>query len=390
MVALMLLITLVIVIKFLIIQDVSGQLKTLQALQAKGFSHAQFNTIFQAEQTYYFAMNRSGLTLQSPGFQLSPHVLKQAKSFAQAPLKAGDQTIVLGRVNGWFKLLVLFRANDTLWIGVRQSDQAWFFALILILAFLSIGFVQVQRWLGYRYLFDPALDEVAFINQLNQAKETFFAATFHEFGTPLTSLMSRLEMLMETTEPGVEKIQLRRAYLEAQRISFITSEQLHRARFEMGVVQLNPETIHPEDLIEGISMRLEILFQHEEKNLESYIQDDQPFSGDRLKLEQALINLITNALKHAPESQTIRIRTSVEDNLRHFDVADEGKGFSPSETNDFLQPFQSGPKQHQRYANTGLGLYLVAEIVKLHGGTLRFFREEPFFIARLSLPASSI
>jgi len=311
------------------------------------------------------------------------------------------QGMGLAMINGFPKFFLVYRSDALSILIARRAHQGWFYIFVLVLIGFLFLFFHLQRIIGYKFLFNPALSRVRFIEQLNQAKETFFAGIFHELGTPLTSLMSRLELMMEQTDhPGLQK-SLEHAYLEAQRINFLSTEQLHRARLEMGVFQLNPETIHPSDLLDSLAIRLEILLHHHGMNLTVEVDGpDAQIKVDRLKLEQALINLITNSIKYSGQNQ-LELRAIQNPAETILEVVDQGPGVSQDAWSNLIKPFEMNTKnsifQYQRTTNSsnrkprplqssGLGLYLVDQIAKIHGGHLSTINNEKGFSVRIHIP----
>jgi PAS domain S-box-containing protein len=107
-----------------------------------------------------------------------------------------------------------------------------------------------------------------------------------------------------------------------------------------------------------------------------------PVSLDRTRLEQALENVIDNAIRHSPRGGTVRVRTAARDGELRCDVEDEGPGFGAAELAHVFDPFFT-----RRRGGTGLGLSLVQRIVHEHGGTVcASNRPEGGARIRISLP----
>ncbi|MGZ4001035.1 MAG: sensor histidine kinase, partial [Mucilaginibacter sp.] len=93
--------------------------------------------------------------------------------------------------------------------------------------------------------------------------------------------------------------------------------------------------------------------------------------GDRERIGQVVINLITNAIKYSPQANKILIRTSLKDNEVHLCVEDFGIGISKDKIGKVFEQFYrvSGDMQHT-FPGLGLGLYISSEIIKREGGRI--------------------
>ena len=367
-----------VIVKEVIIKDLSTDLDTMKKLSAQPEVLSEF---IKCNETRHIAVLQNDTILKSEGFNLSERLRKKLVSSGE------PEGVKYALINGDPKVFVLRKDSEISMLISRKAPQGWFYIFMSFLVAFLFVFFHIQRLVGYKFLFSPALSEVQFHEKLNKAKETFFASIFHELGTPLTSLMSRLELLMETNKDTSIGKSIENAYLEAQRISFLSSEQLHRARFEMGAEKLNPEKIHPADLLDSISFRLEILINHHHKRLVVENEGQQHvFWGDRLKLEQALINLITNAIKYAPDTQDIYLRSRQMNQETQLEVQDLGAGIPVDKIDHLLQPFHMGNQDPHKMPSTGLGLYLVNQIARVHQGHVSFHQYRPGFAVCIHLP----
>ena len=238
---------------------------------------------------------------------------------------------------------------------------------------------------GERLPLPPAHDEIRdlgdTLNELLERIEVtmrrerlFIADASHEIRTPLSLLRTELEL---ARWPGRTREQLeaalRSAGEETDRLSQLAEDLLVLARSDDGNLPVQHETLDPRDLLADTALR----FQGRAEAAGRQIVVDgvaTPLSGDRLRLEQALGNLIDNALRYG--LGTIRLAVVSADQDVRLVVSDAGPGFSE----DFL------PRAFERFTRadegrgrggTGLGLAIVDVIVRAHGGTVGVTNRDP-------------
>jgi two-component system, OmpR family, sensor kinase len=197
----------------------------------------------------------------------------------------------------------------------------------------------------------------------------FVADAGHELRTPLALLQTELELALRRPRSREELDQvLRSAAVEVDRLTRLSEDLLVLARLDDGRLPLRRSPISPEDLLDTVARRFSPRAADEGRTLEVVASLDEPVVGDRLRLEQALGNLVDNALIHG--AGTVRIEAERRDGHTELRVSDEGEGFPP----EFL------PRAFERFARAddargrgaaGLGLAIVDAVARAHGGTAR-------------------
>jgi len=127
-----------------------------------------------------------------------------------------------------------------------------------------------------------------------------------------------------------------------------------------------------ENLIESTIDQL--LPQARQKNItltNKGIEDDVWVTADSSLLERAFVNVVGNAIKYSPEGTEVFISTHVKDNSWIItDIIDQGIGIPESRINKLFERFHRDPDVQKQFQGTGLGLALVATVIKQHGGTV--------------------
>lgn len=206
-------------------------------------------------------------------------------------------------------------------------------------------------------------------------RDMLFSVAAHELRTPITSLLGQAQLLeRRAAREGHLSERDRRSTAviaaQAQRLSTMINSLLDIARLEQGGLQLDVAPLDLSDLarrvveeIQPTAERHTLLFETRAAPL--------MIVGDALRLEQVLQNLVSNALKYSPAGGAVRVTVEQRDGLARVSVADEGIGI-PADAlpNLFQRFFRAGNAESQTIGGMGLGLYVVKEIVSLHGGTV--------------------
>jgi two-component system OmpR family sensor kinase len=228
--------------------------------------------------------------------------------------------------------------------------------------------------IGERLPVPEARDEVARLGEtLNQmlariedgvARERrFISDASHELRTPLTLLRTELELaLRKSRSPEDLEQAVRSAAAESERLGRLANDLLLLAGSEQGRLPLKLEPIDVRDLLETVAGRFRT---HSGRSLE-VAADNSVVVGDRLRLEQALGNLVDNALRHGEGTVTLKAETR--DGATELHVLDEGRGFEPGFLEHAFERFSRGARTGD---GSGLGLAIVETVARAHGGTAR-------------------
>jgi two-component system OmpR family sensor kinase len=195
----------------------------------------------------------------------------------------------------------------------------------------------------------------------------FVADASHELRTPLTSLRTELELALRRPRSQAELEEaLRSATEEVERVVRLAEDLLVLARADDGRLPLSRSNHFVRELLDAVAGRYDSQAALVGRSIEVSAPADWICTGDRLRLEQALGNLVDNALRHGKGA--IRLEAIAEDGSIAFRVSDEGTGFPP----DFL------PYAFERFsradvarseAGAGLGLAIVDAVARAHGGS---------------------
>jgi two-component system OmpR family sensor kinase len=198
-------------------------------------------------------------------------------------------------------------------------------------------------------------------------ERTFVADAGHELRTPLALLRTELELALRHGETSAElREALRRSSEEVDRLAQLAEALLLIARSDQGQLELRLEELEAADLLGSIATRFEWRTQEAGRPLSLSAPGGLELRGDRMRLEQALGNLVENALRHGGGQVTLSAAAVGE--MVELHVRDEGGGFPPDFIADAFTRF-ARPDQARSRAGSGLGLSIVRTIADAHGGS---------------------
>jgi signal transduction histidine kinase len=208
-----------------------------------------------------------------------------------------------------------------------------------------------------------------------ELRSRFVSAVSHELKTPLTAI----RMYAETLQLGRSLDQAARGeYLEtivneSERLTRLLNNVLDFSKIERGRKRYRRE---PNDLAEIVAtsvraMHYQLAQQQFELNVEME-PDLPPVSVDRDAIEQAILNLLGNAMKYSGHSRTIDVRLARTDGQAVIAVTDRGVGIAPEEQGRIFEQFyRVSGEDVEGIPGTGLGLTLVRHIAEAHGGSVK-------------------
>ncbi|NNE96575.1 MAG: HAMP domain-containing histidine kinase [Acidimicrobiales bacterium] len=210
--------------------------------------------------------------------------------------------------------------------------------------------------------FDSMLDrlEVAFDDQ-----RRFVAEASHELRNPLAVARTNLELALQGGDDEEIRTAAAIAYDAATRMSGMVDELLDQARESLPVNA--SETVDLGDLARSVVQDFRASARQRGLRLEVRA-DPVEVTGDRLALRRAAVNLVSNAIRLAPEHSTVTVSVAkAEDGRAQLAVEDVGPGLTPDQRTRVFDRFWQGEGQEGRGA--GLGLAIVKRIAERHGGT---------------------
>jgi two-component system phosphate regulon sensor histidine kinase PhoR len=219
-----------------------------------------------------------------------------------------------------------------------------------------------------------ALFDLTPIRKLEAVRRDFVANVSHELRTPLTIIGGFAETLQDAEIPAARRAEFAKTiFSNTQRMQRIVDELLDLSRIETGHWRPRPESIRIADVAAEVFGRNAASAKSKSVSLDTNIEPDaQTILADRTALEQILINLVENALRHTGEGGRITIQTVPESDGVTLSVSDTGSGIAPEHLPRIFERFYRADAGRSREAGgTGLGLAIVRHLVEAHGGMVR-------------------
>jgi len=267
---------------------------------------------------------------------------------------AGSLVLPLATSNGRFGQMIVALPNPrTLTLDEREL--------------LETFAAQIAALVERHHLLDRA-EAARLTEQSERLHRALLDSVSHELKTPLAVVESAtdgLETQLAPAAPPLVRTFLDEIKAANRRLRRIVDNLLDMTRIETGRVPLTLEWCEARDLLESAVEQLQNEISPERIKIE--VAADTPLARlDFGLMEQALCNLLTNAINHSPAGAPVRLHAGREDRRLVIRVSDQGSGLLPGEETKVFEKFYRGPREHP--GGTGLGLSIVQGIVRAHQG----------------------
>ncbi len=219
--------------------------------------------------------------------------------------------------------------------------------------------------------------------EIDKAKTEFVSLASHQLRTPLSTINWYTEMLLAGDAGKISKNQkkyLDEIYRGNQRMVELVNALLNVSRLELGTFVVEPE---PTDIVvlakSAIDEQKNVIDQKKLKFSDHFANDVPKINVDPKLLRMVFQNLLSNAVKYTPEGGSIEFGISLDKEKRHVNiqVVDTGYGIPKSQQDKiFTKLFRADNVRGKDTEGTGLGLYIVKQIIEHTEGTIRFESEE--------------
>ncbi|KJJ85353.1 integral membrane sensor signal transduction histidine kinase [Candidatus Omnitrophus magneticus] len=209
------------------------------------------------------------------------------------------------------------------------------------------------------------------IRHLDQLKTHFMDTVSHEFKNPLFIIRESLTIMLDDTTGQIneeQKTMLNMSISTVNRLMRLVYDLLDISKIESGKMEMKRSQIDMPALLEENIKTYEKQFTKKNISLTKNIAKLEPIWIDKDKISQAVINLISNAIKYTPEKGSANITLEDAGENIKFEIQNSGPGIPPESINKIFDKFERVTAEKQE--GTGLGLPITKEIIELHRGKI--------------------
>ncbi|WP_262711460.1 ATP-binding protein [Chryseobacterium sp. SNU WT5] len=213
--------------------------------------------------------------------------------------------------------------------------------------------------------------EIEFRKEAERKKDEFISIASHELKTPMTSIKGYIQLLersLDKNDKETIRTRLHKVQNQVEKLNLLIADLLDISKIESGKLKFNKKDFNFDELVEHI---LETMQQSnaQVKMIKKGLVGASIF-GDEMRIEQVIINFITNAIKYAPDGEEIHITSEMRDHEIYFSVRDFGIGMSAEHQQKVFEKFYRIEETSERFQGLGIGLYICQEIIDRHSGKI--------------------
>lgn len=245
------------------------------------------------------------------------------------------------------------------------------FYVLLAIGCVVGAYLLIRRRERERYRRRTQEESLRKQEELNQLKFKFFTNISHDLRTPLTLITAPLESLLKKEHDETTRRQLTIMQTNANRLLTLVNQLLDFRKNEMSGLTLHASE---NDFVTFVRQICDsFLMFSEKKNINFKLNTSRerlPMAFDQDKMGKTIMNLLSNAFKFTPDGGSVTVDLTDDGDTMLLRVQDTGIGVSDADKEHIFDRFYQASNTPDAIAGSGIGLSLVAEYVKLHGGTV--------------------
>lgn len=270
-----------------------------------------------------------------------------------------------------FYAVILYAVTEMIWWGVLilqvRPDKAGMIlgegAVFILL--ITVGVIFLHKSLKKEH-------------RLRSQQRNFLLSVTHELKSPLASIKLYLQTILKR---DLERSQinafLNNSLKDIERLDDLVENMLIATRMENRSYSFPKEEFDFSNLIEKVSERLQV-HTCSTQTIYTDVQPNIKIKGDKFALSLVVSNLIENAVKYSPACDEVNVSLAAVDNTIVLRVADKGVGIPDSEKEKIFEKFyRVGSEDTRKTKGTGLGLFIVKEVLKVHQAQIRVKNNKP-------------
>ncbi|ABW20314.1 sensor histidine kinase [Alkaliphilus oremlandii] len=224
------------------------------------------------------------------------------------------------------------------------------------------------------------LQDVTSAQKLENMRKEFVANVSHELKTPLTTIKSYTETLLDGV---LENTELATSFLqvvdgEAERMARLVRDLLQLSNLDYKKSNWNKKEVNLNEIIENSILKIDVSAKNKAQEIITHLQDEPVhIYADKDRIEQVILNILSNSIKYTPEGGRIIVDLIVDEGVVTLKIRDTGIGIPKEDIARIFERFYRVDKARSReMGGTGLGLSIAKQIIEAHEGTIEIFSEE--------------
>jgi len=241
---------------------------------------------------------------------------------------------------------------------------------------IPIGFIGIFVDITERKRIEKEIQEKnEELAEASRAKSEFLAHMSHELRTPLNVIIGFSELMMDELPGEVNEEQgqcLSDIWGSGQHLLSLINDILDLSKIESGKMELKLRNIALPSVIESLRREIMPVIGKRKQSLDVEVEEGLPLvRGDKVKVRQVLLNLLSNAAKFTPDGGKLKVEAIRNGDWCQVSVVDRGIGIKKEDQEKIFEPFsQLDDLQAEGKGGTGLGLTLARQIIEKHGGRM--------------------
>ena len=215
------------------------------------------------------------------------------------------------------------------------------------------------------------LEEIEFRKEAERKKDEFISIASHELKTPMTSIKGYIQLLersLDKEDLETTRVRLHKVQNQVEKLNLLVADLLDISKIESGKLKFNKKYFSFDKILDHI---VEIMEQaNPQVKFIKKGQINTEIFGDEMRIEQVIINFITNAIKYAPDSDEVHFTSELRGDEIYFSVKDFGIGMAKEHQPQIFDKFYRVEETSERFQGLGIGLYICQEIIERHEGKI--------------------
>jgi PAS domain S-box-containing protein len=217
-----------------------------------------------------------------------------------------------------------------------------------------------------------SIHDVTGEREIERLKNELLSTAAHELNTPLAAIIGYSELMLSEQQTSLEDHRESLSYIhqKAWALSKIVDDLLDVSRIESGKgIPINRDSQDIHEVIRQVMFHIQHMAPGHTLSA-NLPEGPAMLSIDRLKIEQVIENILSNAIKYSPQGGTITISGVMQADGYHLSIADQGIGMNPEQAARVFDKFYRADSSTTAVRGTGLGMTIVKHIIDAHGGTV--------------------